>query len=349
MLASCYRKLADMRKFAKDFERARNLYLEAISIGQRLMAAEPGNTEFQEHLATALHDLAGVLFRIGKPAEARSLLERAEKVCSRLVASDPESVESQARLVFVLTDLGRIARDESKFAAASDSFQRAGEVLRGLMSRGKLEAWPGLDSRYLENLREEVEECREAPLAFGALGAIRPRPAGEAIQLLKTRARLLAARGRWPEFVATVVALRDLEPKLAEDLYAQARGLGLFLACLNDDARPGPPPPGPGTAPSELRRKIPGCPEPRRGAWLPRPSAHRGGRHSCPGPPAPGLSRTGRPAQGRAVPAAAPGRPGRLRRAVRSAGFSAISRGCNPSHLPDARRRRCSPDARNCC
>jgi len=74
------------------------------------------------------------------------------------------------------------------------------------------------------------------------LGAIRPRPAGEAIRLLRTRARLLAARVRWPEFVATVVALRDLEPKLAEDLHAQARGLGLCLACLDDDARPGPSP-----------------------------------------------------------------------------------------------------------
>jgi len=241
MLASCYRKLGDMRKFAKDFDGARNLYLEAISVGERLMAAEPGNTEFQEHLATALHDLAGVLSRIGQPEEARPLLERADKVCSRLVASDPDSVESQARLVYVLTDLGRIARDKSNFAGATESFQRAGEILRGLMSRGKLEAWPGLDSRYLEYLREEVEGCRDAPLALCALGAIRPRPAGEAIQLLKTRARLLAARGRWPEFVATVVALRDLEPNLAEDLYAQARGLGLCLAYL-DDALPVLPP-----------------------------------------------------------------------------------------------------------
>jgi len=241
MLASCYRKLADIRKFAKDFDGARKLYLEAISIGERLMTAEPGNTEFQEHLATALHDLAGVLSKMGKPAEARPLLERADKVCSHLVASDPESVESQARLVFVLTDLGRIARDESKFAAASESFQGAGEVLRGLMSRGKLEAWPGLDSRYLEYLRDEVDECREAPLALGPLGAIRPRPAAEAIRLLKTRARLLATRSRWPEFVAAVVTLRDLEPKRAEDLYAQARGLGLCLGCLDDDARPRPP------------------------------------------------------------------------------------------------------------
>ena len=241
ILASCYRKLADMKKFAKDFDGARKLYLQAISIGEQLMVAEPGNTEFQEHLSTALHDLAGVLCKIGKAGEARPLLERAEKICSRLIASDPESVESQARLVLVLDDLGRIARDESRFDAASASFQRAVDVLHGLLSRGKLEAWLGLDSRYLQYLREEFEQCRDAPIALGALGAIRLRPTGEAIRLLKTRARLMAASGRWPEFLEAVVVLRDLEPKLSDDLYALARGLALCLVYLDDDASPGPP------------------------------------------------------------------------------------------------------------
>ena len=69
----------------------------------------------------------------------------------------------------------------------------------GLMSRGKLEASLGFDAGYLENLHEEHVECRDAPLALGALGALRSRPAGEAIRLLKTRARLMAAKGRWPE------------------------------------------------------------------------------------------------------------------------------------------------------
>ncbi len=77
-----------MRKFARDFDVARKLYLEAISVGERLMAAEPGNTEFQEHLSTALHDLAGVLTRIGNPAEARrfwSEPRRFVRASSRLI------------------------------------------------------------------------------------------------------------------------------------------------------------------------------------------------------------------------------------------------------------------------
>ena len=236
LLGSCYRKLADMRKFAKDYDGARELYVDAISIGERLMTTEPGNSEFQEHLATALHDLAGVLLKIDQADEARGLLQRAEKVCSRLITTDPESVESQARLVLVLTDLGRIARNESNFASASQCFQRAGEVLRGLMSRVSLEAWPGLDSGYLENLRVDEEECRDGPLALGDLGAIRSRPVNDAIRLLKTRAHLLTARRRWAELVKTVVALRDLEPKLAADLYAQARVLALCLGYLDDNS-----------------------------------------------------------------------------------------------------------------
>ncbi len=137
----------------------------------------------------------------------------------------------------MLADLGRIAKDESDFGSASQFFECAGNVLLGLISRGKHENWPGLDARHLQNLREMAEECREAPLALGALGAIPPRAAGEAIRLLKTRARLMASGRRWPEFVEAVVALHEVEPKVVEDLYAQARGLGLCLKCI-DEASP---------------------------------------------------------------------------------------------------------------
>jgi hypothetical protein len=44
----------------------------------------------------------------------------------------------------------------------------------------------------------------------------------------------LASRRRWPEFVEAVVALHQVEPKIVEDLYAQARGLGLCLKCIDE-------------------------------------------------------------------------------------------------------------------
>jgi tetratricopeptide (TPR) repeat protein len=233
MLASCYRKLADMRKFSQDLDGANRLYLKAVSMGEQLMADVPGNTEVQENLCTALHDRAGVLSKMGEPRESRLLLERAEKICTRLIASDPESVESQARLVWVLQDLGRIARDESDFGTAALNFERAGDVLLGLISRGKHENWPGLDARLLQNLREQAEECRDATLALAGVGVIRSREAGEAIRLLKTRARLSASRRSWPEFGESVVALLEVEPKLGKDLYAQARALGLCLISID--------------------------------------------------------------------------------------------------------------------
>jgi hypothetical protein len=79
-------------------------------------------------------------------------------------------------------------------------------------------------------------------LALGELAALRARPAGEAVRLLLTRARLSAARRNGPGFIEAVGALRDLEPSGAEDLYAQARALGLCLGYLDDGASLGPPP-----------------------------------------------------------------------------------------------------------
>jgi hypothetical protein len=233
-----------MRKLVDDLAGARGGYLEAIAIGERLTAAEPGNTEFHEHLATCLQDLAGVTSKMGKPGEARTLLERAEQLSGRVIAADPESLESLVRLALVRRDLAEIARDESNFAAAAGYFRRSLEGLLRLQSRGVLGAWSVIDSRLFATLREEAEACRDAPLALGDLGALRARPAGEAIRLLSIRARLSAARGRVPEVVEAVAALRDLEPGGAEDLYAQARGLGLCLGYLDaaGGRGAGPPP-----------------------------------------------------------------------------------------------------------
>ena len=269
MLASCYRKLADMRKFAKDYDGARMLYLEAISIGERLMADEPGNTEFQEHLSTALHDLAGVLSKIGKPTEARSLLERADKLCSRLIAADPESVESQVRLVFVLADLGRIAKNDSRFDAASESFQRAVDGMVGLMSRGNLEAWSGLDSRYLQNLREELEECQNSPLALGSLGRHSGLPHERGDPAAQDPCPAVGSQAASARVRRNGHRPANLEPKLADDLFAQARGLGHAWP-TSTTTQPGPAPQDRHTLPAELRRAVPGCPEPGRGDWLPR-------------------------------------------------------------------------------
>jgi tetratricopeptide (TPR) repeat protein len=240
MLASSYRKIADMRKLVNDLAGARSDYLEAIALGERLTAAEPGNTEFLEHLALCFQDLAGVTSRMGRPGEARTLLERAEQLFTRVIAADPEALESQLRLALVWRDLAVIARDESRFAAAADYFRRSLDELLRLQDQGKLAGSRFSGSRLLRTLleeagtlREEAEACRDAPLALGDLAALRARPAGEAIRLLSIRARLSAARGRVPEVVEAVAALRDLEPGRAEDLYAQARGLGLCLGYLD--------------------------------------------------------------------------------------------------------------------
>ena len=61
LLASSLRKLADLKKFSKDYAGARQDYMSAIAIGRDLMKLEPRNLDFKYHLAIALDDLAGVV------------------------------------------------------------------------------------------------------------------------------------------------------------------------------------------------------------------------------------------------------------------------------------------------
>ena len=60
LLASSYRKLADLKKFSREFVEARRLYSRAIEIGEVLLARSNDSFEFRTHLAIALDDLAQV-------------------------------------------------------------------------------------------------------------------------------------------------------------------------------------------------------------------------------------------------------------------------------------------------
>ena len=281
MLASCSRKLADMRKFAKDFDGASKLYRDAIAIGERLMIDVPGNTEYQEHLATALQDLAGVLSKTGKPDEARPLLEHANAICTRLIAADPESVESQARLVTVMTDLGHLARDESKFAVAAEHYQRAVDLMLALLNRGNSRTGPVWTAnlscdctRRSRNVATDrwrlarwppsvrVRLARRSACSRHVSGYSRPGSIGRTCRVDSSTARPAAETGGR--------ALRTSPLSLS---VPQLSGSGqqLRTACQRL-----------AETPAELRRWLPGYPEPRRSKWLPGSSANRVGRDFYP-------------------------------------------------------------------
>ena len=73
LLASSLRKIADIKKFSKDYAGAQEDYMSAIAIGRDLVNLEPLNLDFKSHLSTALDDVAQVVrgparLRVGNPA-----------------------------------------------------------------------------------------------------------------------------------------------------------------------------------------------------------------------------------------------------------------------------------------
>ncbi len=258
LLASCDRKLADVRKLGGQHEAARADYHKAIEIGERLVAAEPGNPGFKYNLAKALDDLAGLESQQHAFAEARPHFEKAVRLLTELVEFDPDDQEIQLWLVRVQVRFARLDRDESRFGDAAETAHAALERLLRVREKDRLEGRPPSQASLIPILRQEIADYDEAPAALAPLESITSRPIQQAIPLLRIRARLLGLQGHRPEALATIEALRDLDAAAsAADLAEQ--GLALCLA-LNDleTSRPIGTGIGTGTA-DDLAGLRPGC------------------------------------------------------------------------------------------
>jgi hypothetical protein len=234
LLASSYRKLADELPLVGDHVAARADYLKAIEIGRKVLADEPGNMVFQRHLGIALEDLAGVAYTEHSIAEARSLYGEAERLFLAESEADPDVLDTQFRLIRAQTRFASLERDESQFERASELFGRALERMSRLHREGRLDGPDAVTEQQIRNLREEIAACALGPAALGDLDALRSRPPREVCLMLPIRARARAEQGRPAEALAAAAALCDLQLDRANDLYAQARALGLCLRLLGD-------------------------------------------------------------------------------------------------------------------
>ncbi|HZW30437.1 MAG TPA: protein kinase [Isosphaeraceae bacterium] len=237
LLSSSYRKLGDLRKFARDFAAARHDYSQAIAIGKELLAAEPGNFEFKTHLATALDDLAGVSWSQGRLDEARQLFGEAEQLFGALVATDPERLES--RLSFLHTQWNRATfeRDQAQFAAAAGWFRRIRDQVLPLQRAGRLEerAFPFADARALES---EILICQAAPAALQDLESARSQPSSVAARLCLLHARASSAAHAPSRVAAAAELLRTLEAQDPEDRLDLARALAQLVWDLDSGRCP---------------------------------------------------------------------------------------------------------------
>jgi hypothetical protein len=159
----------------------------------------------------------------------------ADRLFSEVVAADPENLDVQLRLARCQADLARLERDESHFGAAVELYGRALERLLRLEREGRLEGRPSVKVREIARWKQEMADCEAAPVALEDLDSVRSRPSRVACQLLVIRARLLLARGKTDEALATIEALGSIGVDDPEDALVLARALAASLPLIPED------------------------------------------------------------------------------------------------------------------
>ncbi len=124
LLAASYRKLGDLKKFAKDYPAAATDYLTAITLGRQIVADDPGSLTFKAHLAIGLDDLAGVARSQGETAEARHLYREAGQLGADLVKADPEALEARFRFLHTQYKLAQLEEERVAVCAGGPALPR---------------------------------------------------------------------------------------------------------------------------------------------------------------------------------------------------------------------------------
>lgn len=133
------------------FERADNLYRQAVELIEYLVQQEPGNKEFVHRAVTARYFVAKSLAVTGRPAESQTLFERDREIQRGLVRHDPGNKDWLQTLVLIETRLARLL----KFAGdISGSVTLAADALEHLE--------PPIDPSRLDlTFTENKVECYE--------------------------------------------------------------------------------------------------------------------------------------------------------------------------------------------
>jgi tetratricopeptide (TPR) repeat protein len=238
LLASSYRKLGDLRKFALDFKAAREAYLTAIKIGEELLQHRPDSFPYKTHLAIALDDLGGIARDQGAIPEARQRFERAVVLFSELVQSDPENLETRIWVMHTQLHLGRLEADQLQFEAAAELYRTVLDQANQLSSDGRLDGRRDA-SLSPRALTADLAACKAAPRALADVEFARSQRPVVAARLLVLRAKRRADVPKDPrrltEFVESLLGLNSQDP---EDQHDLARQIVAYITAL--DSAPWP-------------------------------------------------------------------------------------------------------------
>jgi eukaryotic-like serine/threonine-protein kinase len=218
VLASTYTNRGNLRYHAGGD--AETPYRQSLKVLEQLVQQSP-NAKYRNTLAYTLSNLGGVLFRAGRPSEARKLFERAIEVQRTLVRDYSDIPDYRKALASAQTNLGVVLRRAHERNDAEKAYHDALTTWQELVER-----FPGMvvyreslimTQGNLANLLTEMTRLREAEEIYGRV-----------LQAAMTLASEVPTNSRYQGHVAvTYGSLGGLyqgtgRPQQAEEAYSQS-------------------------------------------------------------------------------------------------------------------------------
>ena len=208
---------------------------EAFETLERL-ATTPNGARYQADFALCYNNLAALLSRSGRTADAIGWHQRAVALQEQMVRKAPTVVQHRSDLAVSLNNLGVAYCRGSQVEAAEEPFSRARELFATLASDypselGYESALAGLLNNQALALAGARQHERAVGIYEAAIKAQRhcsqQAPASELMQeilskMLYNQGRSLAALGRWDEAVDTALSRRAIWRASGERLFGVA-------------------------------------------------------------------------------------------------------------------------------
>jgi tetratricopeptide (TPR) repeat protein len=144
--------------------------LEAIPLGEKLMAGHPGIPMYQNAVAGALNNLGGVHTLLGDNKSARDAHQRAFAIRQEMLADHPAVLEYAIRAACSLTNLGELEVRENQTAVGLEWLDKSVAQLEDVLRREPSESTARYYMSYTQSWRakalDQLGRCGEALAAW---------------------------------------------------------------------------------------------------------------------------------------------------------------------------------------
>ncbi|MBV8092445.1 MAG: tetratricopeptide repeat protein, partial [Acetobacteraceae bacterium] len=115
-------------------EQARQMYLKALAIAERLAQAEPDRADYQRDVSVSYNNMGDLLSALGQGEEARQMYLKVLAIAERLAQAEPDRADYQVDLAVSLVKRAFGEGD----SAERQLLARALSILEALKAKGRL-------------------------------------------------------------------------------------------------------------------------------------------------------------------------------------------------------------------